>query len=299
MTKPGMRRIGGRPVSGIGLGCASWSLDDQQPADRSLQTLEAALAAGVTLIDSARSYTTVDHPAHNENLIADGLARLGRSSDVLVATKGGSSRLGPTEFELDGRPAILLSHVDQSLRYLRREQLDLYLLHWPDPKVPIEESVGALASARDAGKIASVGVSNVSLELLERARSVTTIDAVENHFAPADRRHRALVDHCAANGIAFLAYSPLSGIRSDKSPQPSRLERLAREWGRSVAQLVLAWELSVSTSLIPLVGARQPSSIVNSAEVLRWQPSAAELRRISIEITTAFTEPPAMKEESQ
>jgi diketogulonate reductase-like aldo/keto reductase len=124
---------------------------------------------------------------------------------------------------------------------------------------------------------------------------VTAIDAVENHFAPADQRLPALLDHCAVNGIAFLAYSPLSGTHVGEAHRPPSLDKLAADWGRSAAQLALAWELSLSPAMIPLVGARRPSTILDSAQALRWQPSEAELQLL----TQVFAVASALEEESR
>jgi aryl-alcohol dehydrogenase-like predicted oxidoreductase len=138
------------------------------------------------------------------------------------------------------------------------QRIGLYHLHWPDPEVPIAESVGALAELRQAGKIAHIGVSNVDLAQVVEAQRVTSIASVQNRFSYPRTTGRDVLDHCTGNGIAFLAYSPLRGV----SAEP--VATVARRHGVSSAQVALAWLLAQSPLLVPIVGASRPETARSS-----------------------------------
>lgn len=261
------RALGTRSVWPVALGGAGWSIAPEIDEQRSTRTIHAALDAGVTLIDTAHAYTTIDADAHNEALIADALRGRSGVSDVLVATKGGHFRIGPKEWGVDGRPEALRAHCEASLRALDSEAIGLYLLHWPDPEVPIVESVGALATLQDEGKIHLIGVSNVSLDQLAEARQVAQISAVENRFSPMYQHDRPMVEYCDSADIPYLAYSPLGGFGGlpliDALPLSAGIAQDARI---SIQRLLLAWLLRQSRTLIAIAGANRPSSITDSAE---------------------------------
>ncbi len=207
------RWIGDRRTSALGLGGALWSVapDDERDDDRVVRTIHRALDDGIRMLDTASVYTTLDHPAHNETLIARALAAYGSTDDVLVATKGGHYRAGLTDFPLDARPEVLKRQCEASLAALRLDRIDLYFLHRIDPKVPLEDSIGALKELRDEGKVAELGVSTVTLEELRTAQSVAPIAAVQNRFSPFDTSDRDLIATCAAEGVAYTVYSPIGG----------------------------------------------------------------------------------------
>lgn len=261
-------RIGDLSVGPVGLGGAGWSIRPDLDEERSIRTIHAALDAGVTLLDTARAYTTVDHAAHNEALIARALAQRPDVADVLVATKGGHFRTGPAKWGVDGRPAALRSDCEASLRALRVDAIDLYFLHHPDPGVPLAESVGALESLRAEGLVRMIGVSNINTSQLAIARAVTTIDAVENHFSPLDQDDLPVVEQCAAAGIAYLAYSPLRGVAIESAGQASGglpgCRGVAHEAGVSLPRLLVAWMLRLG-DVIPIVGATRPESARDTA----------------------------------
>jgi len=261
------RSIGGRRVSALGLGGAHWSLPDAMDPRAILASVHGALDAGVTLIDTAHAYATVGGTCHNETMIAWALDQHPLGREVLVATKGGHYRDGSVEFPIDGRPQMLRRHCDLSLRALRAERIGLYQLHYPDPDVPLAESVGALADLRSEGKVELVGLSNVSVPQLDEAASITPIASVQNHFSLQDQDDDAMVEACAARGIAYLAYSPLGGRRGARSlaERIPALVRIAAAHGVSVPQVAIAWLLARSPTLIPIVGARRSASITDSA----------------------------------
>lgn len=272
MTQSQLAR-GGRPVVGrslwpIGLGAAYWSIGSTLDERQSIRTLHAALDAGVRLVDTSFAYTQVGSLCHNEYLIARALSERSLTPNgTLVVTKCGSTRIGDTKWKIDGRPERLREQCELSLKALGIDAIELYLLHWPDPQVPISDSIGAMLELQSAGKVRAIGVSNVSSDQLTDAQSVTTIAAVENNFSAFDQSDRLLVERCSREGISYLAYSPLGGADksrsiADKLPVSALV---AREAGVSPQQLLLAWLLRQSASIVPIAGATKPRSITDSA----------------------------------
>jgi aryl-alcohol dehydrogenase-like predicted oxidoreductase len=273
------RRIGDVQVGAIGLGGVNLSIPEPVDEREAERTIHAAIDAGVTLIDTAHAYTTPEEEAHNERLVARALRTHPRGGDVLVATKGGHSRAGRSEFPIDGRREAIRAHCETSLRVLGVDAIGLYQLHWPDPDVPVAESVGALAELRREGKVRLVGVSNFSVAQLEEARAVAEVASVQNRFSPSQPADRPVVEHCAAAGIAYLSYSPLDGARgaSSLAERLPAFARVAEERGVSVHRLVLAWHLAQAPVVIPIPGARRPESIVDSAAAADLELRAEEL----------------------
>jgi aryl-alcohol dehydrogenase-like predicted oxidoreductase len=188
-----------------------------------------AVAAGVRHIDTAHLYTGGD----SERTIGE--ARLG--DDVLVATKGGY-RPG------EGRPDVLAQQIEQSLRALRTDAIGLYYLHRVDPQTPLEESLGAIKDHVDRGVIRHVGVSDVSVEQIERARRIVPIEAVQNSYSIGARQHDEVIDHCEREGIAFVPYFPLRG---DAAAAAARLRVTENA-------VKLAWLLQRSPVVLPIPG---------------------------------------------
>lgn len=274
------RAIGSVDVGEVGLGGVHWSIADTRDDELSVRTIHAAIDAGVTLIDTAHAYTTLDEPTHNESIVRRALAGYPGAERVLVATKGGHWRAGYTEFPIDGRPATLRAHLEASLAALGVERIGLYQLHHPDPAVPVEESVGALAEFQAEGLIELIGVSNFSRELVDRARTVAQIVSVQNYFSPFETRDLELIGYLAQESIAYLPYSPLGGRDAAQRLDAAlpRSARLARDKGISLYRLVIAWQLQLATNVIPIVGARRESSIVDSAQ-------ASELTVLPVEFS--------------
>jgi aryl-alcohol dehydrogenase-like predicted oxidoreductase len=165
--------------------------------------LKRAVALGINFIDTARSYG----PQWNEKLIAEALYPY--PADLVIATKGGVDKTGPSEIVADGSPATLTRQIDEALVNLKVSRIDLFQLHRVDPKVPIEESMGALRAAQNAGKIRFIGLSNVSLEELRRAQSVAPVASVQNRYNIQECQHEALIDQTAREAIVFIPYGPL------------------------------------------------------------------------------------------
>ena len=177
--------------------------------------LRRAVELCVTFLDTAHAYG----PGWNETLISEALHPY--PAGLVIATKVGITKTGPTEIRTDGRPTALRAQAEESLRRLRLERLDLLQLHRPDPAIPLAEQVGTLARLREEGKVGLIGLSNVSREQLEAALAVTPVASVQNRFNPAERGDDALVDPCAAHGIAFVPHGPLGA----HPPAPRRCPR--------------------------------------------------------------------------
>ena len=212
--------------------------------DEAIRTLKRAVELGVNFIDTADSYG----PNVSEELIGEALAPY--SSGVVVATKGGWQRVGPGQWIHNASPAHLREAVEGSLKRLRLEQIAVYQLHIPDPAVSFDASMETLAELQRQGKIRHVGLSNVTREHIERAREIVPIVSVQNRYSFADREWDYVVDHCEANGIAFLPWAPLSGGRKAHEV----LEQVAKRLGATPQQTGLAWLLKRSPIMLPIPG---------------------------------------------
>src|SRR5690242_13837620 len=220
--------IAGREVEGIGLGTAQFAFRDGTAED-SVATVHAALDAGVMLIDTALAYTRTGVESYAEEVVARALRGLA-GERPLVATKGGHWRNGDS-FPVDGRPGTLRAHCEISLRTLETERIDLYQLHHVDPQVPLAESVGALEQLRREGKIAAIGLSNVTIAQLDDALAVPPVATVQNQLSYSDPGDLSTALACAERQIAYLAYAPLGG-RSGTPPETAATA--ARHHGVSV-----------------------------------------------------------------
>ena len=249
-------------VEGIGLGTAQFAFRDGTITE-AVATVRAALDAGVTLIDTALAYTRPGTESYAEQVIARAL-REGARDRPLVATKGGHWRDGD-RFPVDGRPEVLRAHCEISLRTLGVDRIDLYQLHHVDANVPLPESVDALEGLRREGKIAAIGLSNVTAAQLEQALAIAPVAAVQNQlsYGRPDDLPTALA--CGERGIAYLAYKVFAGAPG--TPQEAPLT-VARRRGVSVHRVLLAWLRRQSPQIIPLVGASRPASIRDSAAPL-------------------------------
>lgn len=280
-NRPAISRVvAGQAVGAVGWGSASVALRGV-PAEDVAATVHAGLDAGIRLLDAAAAYTPdLAHSGHSERLLTDAVASWnGPRDEVLIATKGGHRRVADgltlDAFVPDGRPTSLREDVDASLAALGTECIGLYFLHWPDPAVPVAESVGALAELQTVGKIAHIGLSNVTLEQLDEATEVATVAAVQNRFSPFAQESLPVVEWCEAHDAAFLAYSPLGGgrVAGSLGDQLPGLGDLADQLGVSPQRLVLAWLLQVSDRFLPIVGAGRVASIVDSALAMTLEMS--------------------------
>ncbi len=236
-----VKRLGFGAMRLCGPGIWDW------PADRenALRVLRRAVELGVRFIDTADSYG----PGVNEEQIARALHPY--PADLIVATKGGSTRGGPGQWGRDGRPEHLVAACEGSLRRLRVDRIDLYQLHAVDPGIPFEEQVGALRTLRDAGKIRFAGLSNVDLDQLVRAQRIVEIASVQNNYNVGSRHSEPVLKHCERAGIAFIPYFPLDGgdlVTLDA------LAPVAKAHGATIWQVGLAWLLGHSCALLPIPG---------------------------------------------
>ena len=195
--------------------------------------LKDAVAAGLSHIDTAHTYTG----GESEEAIGDALAPI--PDGCVVATKGGWN---------GGRPEVLRAEIEESLRRLRTARIALYYLHRVDPQTHLEESLAAIKEYRDSGKIRHVGLSEVGIEQIERAREIVPIAAVQNHYNLSERRWEDVVDYCAAEGIVFVPFFPLRG----EGGRP--LVEIAERHGATHAQITLAWLLRRSPVMQPIPG---------------------------------------------
>jgi aryl-alcohol dehydrogenase-like predicted oxidoreductase len=273
--------IGTTAVFPVGLGCAGLSLDHADDPNRAVRTIDAAVRAGVTLLDTAYAYTPAGELSHNERLIRRVLATIRPHPRIVISTKGGHYRDGDT-FGIDGRPATLRAHCEASLRSLGIERIDLYHLHWPDPSLAIEESVAGLVELQRAGKIDQIGLSNVDRTQLHRAQAVATIASVQNRLSVFDQRHRDLADYCRRNNIAFLAYAPLGGAGYLTRHQlPPAVAGVARRHVASPDRVALAWLLARHPNVVPLVGATRPEHAVSAVAATDLTLTTADLEALT------------------
>jgi aryl-alcohol dehydrogenase-like predicted oxidoreductase len=268
----------------VGYGGMHLSLQERPPEGESLRVIRAALDAGVRLIDTADVYCLDDSDiGHNERLVAEALRGWsGPRDDVLVATKGGLTRPGG-HWESDGRPEHLRAACERSLRALGIERIALYQLHAPDPAVPFEESVGALADLRREGKVRWVGLSNVSVPQIRAAEAMVPIAAVQNRLNPFFREALAegVVRYCEERGIGFLAYSPTGGGRLNrKLPEHPELRPMAQRLGVSAHALVLAWVLARSPAVVVIPSARRLAHALDSVRAGELELSGEDLAAI-------------------
>jgi len=247
--------------------------EPEDPAN-SLAVLRRAVERGVTFIDTAEAYG----PEINERQIAQALAPYSRH--LVVATKCGIDRRARDwgETRTKGSPSEIRASCEGSLRRLQVERIDLYQLHRIDPDVPLEESVGALAELRRDGKIGHIGLSEVTVEQLERARKVAPIATVQNRYNVADREHEAVLEYCDANGIGFIPWYPLGSGSLCAARGP--LDPIARRVGVTPSQVALAWLLARSPVVLPIPGTSTMMHLEQNVAAARVRLTEADLSEL-------------------
>jgi aryl-alcohol dehydrogenase-like predicted oxidoreductase len=280
------RTIGDVQVSAIGLGGMPMSIEGRPDHRRSVDTIHAALDAGVTLFDTADAYHVhADEVGHNETLFAEAIASYGGdTSSVLVATKGGHVRPGDGRWLVDGRPEYLKRAAEASLKRLGVEAIGLYQFHRPDPKVPYAESVGAVRDLLDAGKIRMAGISNASPAQIREAQEVLggRLVSVQNQYSPAFTSSRPELDLCTELGLAFLPWSPLGGISraSGLGDRFAAFREVAEAHGVSPQQVCIAWMLATSPVVVPIPGSSRPETIRDTVRAADLALTPEELARL-------------------
>jgi pyridoxine 4-dehydrogenase len=254
-----VNRLGFGAMRVTGKGIWGWPPDRQN----ALKVLRRAVELGVNLVDTADSYG----PDVSELLIAEALYPYPKG--LLIATKGGLTRPGPGQWVPNCRPEHVKQAAEGSLKRLRLERIDLYQLHTVDPKVPIEESVGALKQMRDAGKIRHIGLSNVDKKEIDRARKIVPIVSVQNRYNIEDRESEDVLVYCEKENLGFLPWFPIGGGNGLKPENP--LNVAAKAHGASVVQVALAWLLERSPAMLPIPG-------TSSLDHLEQNVAAAKLK---------------------
>jgi aryl-alcohol dehydrogenase-like predicted oxidoreductase len=234
--------------------------------------LQRAVQAGIDLIDTADSYG----PQVSENLIAEALHPY--PDGLVIATKGGLTRPGPGIWERDCRPERLKRCCEDSLRRLRLERIDVYQLHAVDPKVPVEDSVGALAELQSEGKIHHVGVCNVNTEELARARQIVEVVSVQNRYNLADRGSEDVVGVCEQDGLGFMPWFPLATGELARPGGP--LDEIARTHDATPAQIALAWLLHHSAVMLPIPGTSSVEHLEENLEALELELGEEEMEAL-------------------
>ena len=279
------RRIGDSEVSELGFGAWNLSSDGRPSDDDGVKAIHAAIDAGMTLIDTADSYCMDERDFHhNETLIGPALRERPSDRDrVFIATKAGSTRPGG-RWEPNGTPEYIRETCEASLWSLGVDCVDLLQLHEPDVAVPIEETMEAFARLKAAGKIRMAGVSNVSVELLDRAQSVVEVVSVRNEYSPyvLDDERNGVFAACLERGLAYLPYSPLGGPdRAKHVGRQGAFTEVGRRHGCSPQRVVLAWLLARSPNMIPIPGARRIASIQDSAAAAELRLSGEEIAELN------------------
>jgi len=241
---------GDMPVHRLGFGAMRltgkgiWG--EPRDAREAVAVLRRAVELGVNLIDTADSYG----PEVSERLIAAALYPY--PQDLVIATKAGFERPGPDQWKVNGRPERLRAACEGSLRRLKLERLDLYQLHRIDPRVPFEDQLGTLKRLQEEGKIRHIGLSEVSVVDIERARKIVPIVSVQNRYSPTDRQHDSVLDHCERERVGFLPWYPLGAGAALRPGSP--LDRVAARLHATPAQVAIAWLLRRSPVMLPIPG---------------------------------------------
>ena len=308
-TSPVERRELGKTgifVSPVALGCwpiagmTSLDVNDQD----SLATLQATLDSGINFLDTAYCYGAF---GESEKLIAEAIR--GRREKVVIATKGGLHWKSPTERAYDGTPQKLIAECHESLARLGTDYIDLLYLHASDPKTPVEISAEAYVALKSEGKIRAVGVSNLTLEQLQKFAAVCPVDAIQPPYNMLQREiENDLLPYCLEHSIAVCVYWPLmKGLLAGKLPRDyvfrpgdgrakypmfqgdewlknqdflDELRVIAAECGKTVAQLVVNWTIHQPGITVALCGAKRPDQIVETAGSMGWSLSASQIERI-------------------
>ncbi|GAA4126389.1 aldo/keto reductase [Nocardioides fonticola] len=282
--------VGTVEVGVVGLGLMTFDQTGAQPRQQLLDTVTTALDAGVTFFDTADAYGPGEEKGaeamgENERLIASLLDELAVRDQVFLATKAGHVRTDGGGWALDGRPEHLKAAVHASRERLRVETIDLWQHHRPDPAVPYEETIGALKEVHDSGAVRMVGLSNANPEQIRLAHSILgdALVSVQNQFSPAFRSSAPEIEVCAELGLIFLPWSPLGGLGDAKGlgEQHPAFAEVAAERGVSPQQVALAWEIAQSPCVVPIPGAKRPSSIRDSAAAAELVLTGEELARLA------------------
>src|SRR5205809_3819427 len=262
-----VNRLGFGAMRLTGEGIWGWPPD----RENARKVLRRALELGANLIDTADAYG----PETDELLIAEALYPYPKG--LVVATKGGQIRPGPGQWVPKGDPEYLKQCVDKSLKRLNLDRIDLYQLHRVDPKVAMEDSLGALKEMQSAGKIRYIGLSEVSPEEVERARKTVPIVTVQNRYNITDRKWENTLTYCEKQSIGFMPWAPVGGTRGMTS---AGLEKAAKDHGVMIYQLGLAWLLHRSSLMLPIPGTSSLAHLEENMAARKIQLTEKEWKTI-------------------
>jgi len=269
-------KIGDLKVNRIGFG-AMRVIDNPDiwgpPKDKAnaQRVLRRAYELGANFFDTAESYG----PHHSEIAIAEAMHPYPK--DLVIGTKCGLVRPKPSRWDEDGRPQKLRQDLEGSLKRLKLERIDLYQLHAPDPKVPFEDQVGALADFQRAGKVRHVGLSNVTVSELEQARKIVPIVSVQNRYNIGDRHCEDVLKACERLGIAFLPWYPLGDGAALRSP---KVKALAHKLGATPAQVAIAWLLKKSPVMLPIPGTGSVTHLEENMQAARLELAEDDIKML-------------------
>jgi aryl-alcohol dehydrogenase-like predicted oxidoreductase len=244
------------------------------PPDRAnaVKVLKRAVDLGVNLIDTADAYG----PETSELLIAEALHPYPKG--LVIATKGGLTRPGREQWVPNGRPDHLKEAVDNSLKRLKLERIDLYQLHRIDKKVPVEDSLGALKEAQQAGKIRHIGLSEVSAEEIERARTTVPIVSIQNRYNFDDRKWEGALEFCEKENLGFLPWAPVGGNRGLSG---NSVDAVSKAHNASVYQIALAWLLQRSPVMLPIPGTQNIQHLEDNCAAAKLKLTSEEWRSLA------------------
>ena len=236
------------------------------------RVLQRAVELGVNFIDTADSYG----PVVSERLIGEALSPF--SKGLVVATKAGFTRQGPDQWIPLGRPEYLVQQVEMSLRWLKTDVIDLWQLHRIDARVPVEESLGAIARLQSQGKIRHVGLSEVKPKEIDRARKVIEIVSVQNQYNVGDRQHEDVLQYCEKHHLAFIPWFPVAA--GSLARPGGKLDQVAKRHGSTVSQLSLAWLLHRSPVTLPIPGTSSVAHLEENLKAAEIAVSAEDMKAI-------------------
>jgi pyridoxine 4-dehydrogenase len=245
-----------------------------EPADRdeALAVLRRAVELGVNFVDTADSYG----PGTSEEIIAEALYPY--SAELLIATKVGFTRQGPDQWVAVGRPAYLRQQAELSLRRLKVERLDLLQLHRIDAEVPLADQIGELRALQDEGKVAAIGLSEVSVDELQAAREIADIVSVQNLYNLTDRRSADVLEYATAEGIGFIPWYPIAA--GDLAKPGTVLDDIVGATGATPSQVALAWLLAKSPVMLPIPGTSRVSHLEENIAAAGVQLTAEQLAEL-------------------
>jgi aryl-alcohol dehydrogenase-like predicted oxidoreductase len=243
-----------------------------EPADRAeaVRVLRRAVELGINFIDTADSYG----PYISEEIIAEALHPY--PAGLVIATKGGFDRPGPDKWVENGKPEHLRSACEGSLHRLRLDRIDLYQLHRIDPKVPAEDQLGILRDLQAQGKIKHIGLSEVSVQQIQHARTIVPIVSVQNRYSITDRGAEDVLNYCEKENLGFIPWFPLAAGRVSGSESP--ISRVAAQWKATPSQVALAWLLARSRVMLPIPGTSKVAHLEENVAAAELKIDANKMR---------------------